>query len=152
MYIKTDKMTLLEDTINLVSKDPDFIKLANEAESFLQGHKWCKTIKNKWFVEGWENLVMIFYFEIIPNSKNVDDFVWVIVGDLPPAYIDIESASNPLEVIETYTDIMSDWVECVKNGLSIENCYPINVPPQKDYAEMLEIRIKLIRENILPLA
>lgn len=69
---------------------------------------------------------------------------------LPPAYIDIESASNKTEVLQVYIKIMSDWVQCVENGESIDNCYPINVPPENEYAKMLDIRIQLIKKHILP--
>jgi hypothetical protein len=39
--------------------------------------------------------VVVFLFEIIPSREDVDDKVWLIVGDLPPAYITAEDAPNP---------------------------------------------------------
>ncbi len=94
-------------------------------------------------------MLVVFFFEIIPASMDADDRVWIIVGDLPSAYIDIESAANATEAIQAYTEIMDDWVQCVKKGLSTEDCYPVNVPPENKYAEMLATRLQLIRDYIL---
>ena len=44
---------------------------------------------------------------------------------------------------------MDNWIQCVRNGQSTNDCYPINVPPENEYAEMLSTRIHLIREHIL---
>lgn len=149
MKINTNTMVLIEDLKRTQSDDGELFKLAEEAKLFLESHKWCKKVEKQWLASGWENLLLVFYFKITPNSKNADDYVWVVVGDLPPAYIDIESADNISDVIETYTDLMDDWVQCVKNGQPVEDCYPIDVPPENEYAEMLAIRIKLVREYIL---
>lgn len=142
-------MILVQEVIKSKKEDSEFIALAEEANSFLKGHKWCRAIKKQWLVAEWENLLIVFFFEIIPNSTDADDRVWVIVGDLPPAYIDTESATNETEAIQVYTEIMDDWVQCVKNGQSTEDCYPINVPPENKYAEMLDTRLQLIRKYIL---
>lgn len=142
-------MILVQDVIKSKEEDVEFIALAEEANSFLKSHKWCESIKKQWLVAEWENLLIVFFFEIIPDSTDTDDRVWVIVGDLPPAYIDIQSATNETEAIQVYTEIMDDWVQCVKNRQSTEDCYPINVPPENKYAEMLDTRLQLIRKYIL---
>ncbi len=149
MNIDTQNMVLVEDVIKLQPEDFEFIELAKEAESFLKGHKWCKEVEKQWLAASWENLLAVFFFKIVPNSVDADEHVWVVVGDLPPAYIDIESAGNLTEAIQVYTEIMDDWVQHVKKGESIADCYPINVPPEKEYAEMLATRLNLIREHIL---
>jgi hypothetical protein len=127
----------------------DLIKLGEEAKTYLLNHKWCNGI-NSWLDRGWADKVGVFYFEIDPLDENVDKFVWIITGDLPSAYIDIISAKNGAMALKIYTELMQEWVDCVSNNKSIENCYPINVPPEKKFANMLQIRINLINEEILP--
>lgn len=130
-------------------KDLEFMALADEANHFLKGQNWCKTIEKQWLAANWDNILVVFYFDIIPDSPVADDKVWVIVGDLPPAYIDIESANNEIEAVQAYTKIMDDWVQCVKAGQPVDACYPVNVPPEKKYADMLDLRLGLIRKYIL---
>lgn len=148
--INTEEMVVIDYSKKLQYKNSEYGKLVEEARFYLSSYKWCREIKRQWLALNCENLLTVFLFEIIPNSQNADDYVWVVVGDLPSAYIDIESARDKKQVVKTYTEIMGDWVHVVKKSGNIEDCYPLNVPPTKEYAEMLSIRIKLIRENILP--
>lgn len=127
----------------------DQLKLAKEAKAFLLEHIWCKHIKEGWYDRGWADKLAVFLFQIIPDSENADEFVWIIVGDLPSAYIDILSASNGACAIEAYTNIMEDWYDNVLQGKSVENCYPIGVPPTKEYGQMLQSRVEFIRDEIL---
>ncbi len=62
-------------------------QMAADAERFLSAKSWCKRIvAGKWGV-GWEGIVAVIQFEIEPAYNGVDESMWVIVGDLPPAYI-----------------------------------------------------------------
>jgi len=72
----------------------------------------------------------------------------IIVGDIPPAYIDIESATSPNEVVASYIEIMCDWVACVERGESTDDCYPVEVPPTEKYAKMLKKRLELLSEEL----
>lgn len=47
--------------------------------------------------------------------------------------------------------IMSEWVDKVLKGESGSDCFPLSVPPQKKYAVMLETRLKLLKEDYLPI-
>lgn len=145
MKININNMPLVGD----MKEDKAFFKLAKEAEFFLESHSWCKKVVNQWFSAGWEEMVLVFFFEIIPNSHAADNFVWIVVGDIPPCYIDIESAQNSNEVIQVYVEIMEDWINCVNNGESVENCYPVEAPPEKKYADMLSRRIQFIKDYII---
>ncbi|MBL7797291.1 MAG: hypothetical protein JNJ90_12410 [Saprospiraceae bacterium] len=144
-------MTLLEEVIKSKPEDFEFITLAKEARLFLQGHNWCKAIEKQWLAANWDNILIVFYFDFIPDSSDTDDHVWVIVGDLPPAYIDVESANTETEAVQVYIEIMDDWVQCVKGGRPVEDCYPISIPPEIRYADMLDLRLQLIRKYILGL-
>jgi len=74
----------------------------------------------------------------------------MVMGDVPPAYIDILSATNIKEVIESYISIMDDWIYNVMEGNSLEESYPVDVPPTKEYAIMLINRLNIIENEILP--
>lgn len=72
--------------------------------------------------------------------------MWVIVGDLPPAYIVCDNAHTWQEALDAYAVEMMEWVKAVKEGRSIEDVIPVNVPPTVEYADMLESRCNLIWE------
>ena len=124
--------------------------LALEAKEFLTNQKWCKKVKRVLFDRGWGYLLCIFYCEIEPKGEGVDNAVWIIVGDIPSAYIDVESAKDGEEALKCYVDIMEDWVNTIKKGKSVDDCYPVKVLPTPENATMLETRLRLIKEEMLP--
>ncbi|MDD4968141.1 MAG: DUF4826 family protein [Paludibacter sp.] len=128
----------------------EVIALSIEAQKYLNSFVWCNKILNGWLVKDWGYMLCIFYFEIdsVPQS-GADKFVWIIVGDLPSAYIDIESAHNELEAFEVYVFLMEEWITNVEQGKSVDDCFPINVKPSKKHANMLSNRVKIIKSDFI---
>lgn len=123
----------------------------NEAKNYLSGFDWCLRIIDGWVAASFGYILNVFCFKIQPDNKSCnDEFVWVIVGDIPPAYIDVVSAPTVSDALKTYINIIQDWVDNVNDGNSVEDCFPINVPQERKYAEMLAIRLKLLIEDYLP--
>ncbi|HEY0030786.1 MAG TPA: hypothetical protein VGC65_08515 [Bacteroidia bacterium] len=129
----------------------EIIALSKEAETYLSSFEWCNEIIDGWLVKDWGFMLCIFYFKIAPSENSgADNSVWIIVGDIPPAYIDIKSGPNEYEALSSYIFLMEDWINHVNQNKSVKDCYPINVEPSKDYANMLSSRIKIIKEDFLP--
>ena len=123
-----------------------------EAKSYLMKFGWCDEIREGWLAASFGYILNILYFEIVPDYKScTDTHVWVVVGDLPPAYIDTISAPSAHDALQVYISIMQEWVDAVMAEKSVEDCFPVNVPPQKHYAEMLNTRLGLLKSDFLPL-
>jgi hypothetical protein len=129
--------------------DKNLYSFSIEAKNYLLRHQWCKRILSGWLAVYWEGILGVFLFEIEPAGSGVDQFVWIVVGDIPPAYIDVESGTDPRSALESYVIIMRDWVEAVLDGESIKYCYPVEVPASKEYAEMLQNRLDLLDTLII---
>ena len=124
--------------------------MLKEAINYLKSHSWCSEITEKYFGFGVGKIVGVFLFRLGEKVNDVDEFLWVIVGDLPSAYLVVDKANNPQEALEVYCELMEDWAAAVTNGTSLDDVYPINVPPTSEYAEMLSSRIEFIRKKIIP--
>ncbi len=125
------------------------VELHKEAREYLKHFSWCGHIIEEYFGIGVGGIVGVFLFKIKPAKPEVDEWLWVIVGDLPPAYIVIDRSPNPALALNSYIMEMSKWVKAVKEGLSVENLIPVNVPPTIEYANMLAGRLKFIKREIL---
>jgi hypothetical protein len=44
---------------------------------------------------------------------------------------------------------MRVWVERVREGGSLEDVIPVNTPPTRHYADLLEVRLSMIETEIL---
>ena len=125
-------------------------KMASEAHDYISNFSWCKSIREAYFGDGYGGIVAIFFFHIEPSRPGADEWLWVVVGDLPPAYLVIDECKIPSQALEGYIDEMSDWVSLAKEGRSSENAIPVNAPATAEFAEMLESRLKVLRETIVP--
>lgn len=126
------------------------LNLHKEAENYLKNFDWCLRIKKSWYESKFSsyNIIGVFLFEIEPINENVDDFIWVIVGDLPTVYLD-KTVTSGMEAVEIYCELMEDWIENVKKGKSLEECFPIPNEPTIENANLLKSRVDLIKEIFL---
>lgn len=120
-----------------------------EAKSFIKKFKWSGTILEKYFGLGIPGVVAVFLFHVDPITDH-DDWLWVIVGDLPSAYLVTDRASDPVSALKVYCELMEDWVQAVRGGGALNDVFPVNAPPDTDHADMLERRIELLRTEIIP--
>lgn len=145
------ELNRINDSKNNIEHINEVIDLSLEAKKYLDSFEWCTMIVNGWLAKDYGYMLCIFYFEIVPTpGTGADKYVWIIVGDLPPCYIDIESAQNKLEALETYIFLMDEWSHNVLNDKSVDDCFPINVEPTKKYAEMLLSRTEIIKSDFIP--
>ena len=124
--------------------------MASEAQAYIQGFPWCKSVREAYFGDGFGGIVAIFLFRIEPSKANVDEWLWVVVGDLPSAYLVIDKSENPSQALEGYIDEMSKWVKLAKTGKSSKSVIPVNVPATPENAELLEGRLKFLHEVMVP--
>src|SRR5262249_51190960 len=112
------------------SEDTRLLKsMALVAREYLLSFRWCKKISKAWFGWGVGGVCAVFFFEIVPAQKQVDSRLWVIVGDLPPAYLVVDESPTPLEALRNYVDLVQEWVDTVHEGRPVDACIPVNVMP-----------------------
>ena len=124
-------------------------KMSQDADLFIYSHKWCPTISEKYFGFGIGQIVAVFLYHFDSLINQTDDWLWVIVGDLPSVYLVTDAASSPMEALERYCELMEDWANNIMSDSSIENCYPVKAAPTKENAELLLSRMEFIRREFL---
>lgn len=124
--------------------------MAREAEDYLSKFSWCKSVREAYFGGGYGAVIAIFLFRIVSSRPTVDEWVWVVVGDVPPACLAIERIASPAEALENYIWELTRWVHFAKRGRVPENGIPVNLDPTWKNAEELEDKLKILRKAILP--
>lgn len=124
-------------------------QLHDEAIAYLTRFRWCARVRAEYIGFAYPGIVAVFLFEIEPARSGVDEWVWIIVGDLPPAYITCEQSPNPASALDAYVGAMQEWVDAVRTGSSTDELIPVNVSPTTANAERLATRLKLLDEKIL---
>jgi len=145
-----DMIPISELGLSTLENIREVITLSEEAQRYLNAMPWCRTIIDGWLSKAWGYILGVFYFHFTPSSPGLPDIVWIIVGDIPPAYLSVDYGSSAEEVVAGYVSEMQEWIDRVMNDLPIdETVIPVNVPAEKCWAEKLQTRLNLIRIHIL---
>lgn len=137
-----------------IEESAELLELASEARAFLLAHKWCKEVREGFFDRGFSK-VAVFLFQIDP-APPADPEVWVIVGDLPPAYIDTQTCPNGAAALDGYVGAVREWAEAVLSRQGTHGLIPIvkrgslePLQPSADLAQLLLARMDFIDRELL---
>ena len=86
----------------------------------------------------------------MPGEAEVDEWLWVIVGDIPPAYLVTDVCKNPAEALDAYTEQMSNWIALAREGKTSKQVIPVNLPATPEGAEYLRLRLELLGKLLRP--
>jgi hypothetical protein len=144
------KLTSIEGMIGGTDEESrQFQTLYKRAATFIRSFEWSGAITVSYFGLGVADIIGIFLFELVPVSEAVDRFLWVVVGDIPSAYLVADLAPNPACALRAYSVEMRKWLGAVKSGKSVAEAIPVNVPPTMAWANKLESRLNFLEKNVL---
>ena len=137
----------------IVGDDDEDTRLLREAESeataYLDSFDWCSGVLETYLGLGIGGIVGVFLCRIVPGAPEVDEWLWVIVGDLPPLYMPTDDCPNPAAALDAYIGAMNEWVRAVRDGRPLDDVPPVAVAPTMEHAAMLESRLNYLDEEIL---
>ena len=143
-----------QEESGIVGDDEDDTRLlremASEARAYLEDFEWCPPIRSLHLGLGVGGVVAAFlvqFDEVIEDTS--DDALWVVVGDLPSAYVIVEPEDDGVAGLSRYCELMEDWAFNVLKGKSLDDSFPVEAEATHEHAEMLNSRIAFIRTEIL---
>ena len=128
--------------------DPDVRVLASRATEFVAGFRWCQQVTGCALAFAIAGVLGIFRIDLRPTAE-ADPVVWVVVGDLPSAYLAYEEGDGWQDALGGYVEEMQACVDAARAGASIEDLIPVNAPPTPEYVQMLASRLEFLRRNLL---
>jgi hypothetical protein len=124
--------------------------MATGAENYLRCFPRCKEIREIYFGDGHGGIVAVFLFRIEPSKPDLDEWLWVVFGDVPPAYLVTDSCKTPSQAIEGYTEEILKWVRMAKEGRTSKEVIPVYISATPENAADVEKRMNLLLEVIVP--
>ena len=125
--------------------------LGREARQFLSGFSWCSGIEDVRVGFAVPGVIGVFLTRIRPARPEVDAILWVVVGDLPSAYLVTDEALTLGAALETYISEMRRWVEAVLADRTLEGVIPVEAEPTHEHAQMMAKRLYFLEREVLPL-
>ncbi|WP_434155751.1 hypothetical protein [Pseudomonas sp. JZ134] len=120
-----------------------------EAFRFINNFHWCKEILESYIGMYYSGIIGVFLYRILPANPSVDEWIWIIVGDLPPAYLTTDQCPNPATALDGYIGAMEQWIKAVDSNQPVDDLIPINAEANKDNAILLSKRLKFLDSKIL---
>lgn len=127
----------------------EVLTLHKKAENYLHSFYWCEEIKECFVYANIGRVFSIYVFEITNTASVKDDFLWIIAGDIPSIYLNVLVDDTTVSVTENYIDLAQDWINQIKNGQSVAECYPFNAQPTIELAELLQKKISFMRDTVI---
>jgi len=127
----------------------DLASLTSEAQAFLSAQRWVARVQNVTPVFAIEGVLGVFRCALIPSQPDADVMVWVVVGDLPPAYLVHEPGDSWQDALRGYVEEMELWVEAVRAGRPVDDVIPVNVAPTREHADLLASRLTFLRTRLV---
>lgn len=124
--------------------------LVESVYSFLRQFRWANVKEPLWVGESIPGVLGLFLVELMPSEEDIDQFIWVVVGDVPPAYLSSQFANSPREALECYIAEMRAWVMAVRQGEPVDDLIPVNADPTQENASALSSRLSFLEERIVP--
>jgi hypothetical protein len=127
----------------------EIVDAHRKAENYLLGFKWCAGIKDSFLYYSLGKVFSIFLFEIDNSQSANDNFLWVIVGDIPSMYLDVYGPKSTREVLEDYIRLAEDWITTIQAEKSVDGCFPFNAEPTIELAQLLQIKVSFMKNTLL---
>jgi hypothetical protein len=126
------------------------LEMATSARDYITSFNWCPPINAGYLASGVGSVVAVFLFEFASKIQDTDDRLWVIVGDLPSAYLVVEPEDSPPDALERYCSLMEDWIAAIRDSTPLDEVFPVAADPIPENAESLEKRIAFLLAEIIP--
>lgn len=126
----------------------DAMDMAAEGLRYMSNFDWFKGATGMVWATGVPGVVGIFHLSL---SKKMWDreSLWVVVGDLPTAYLVKNTDESAIHALENYASLMDDWCTAVEAKTDLCDVYPVAAPATLENAQHLRSRMNNLRE-ILP--
>jgi hypothetical protein len=124
-------------------------EMAAEARDYIEDFEWSPRITSIHLAFGLGGVVAAFLFQFDEVIEDSDDALWVVVGDLPSAYVIVEPGDDGISALSRYCEMMEDWAVNVLEGHSLDDSFPVDVEATQEQAEMLNQRIAFLRAEII---
>lgn len=121
-----------------------------EALAYVSSFGWCPNVESIAYVNGIPGVVHVFMVSFRePVLGTADDRLWLVVGDLPSAYLVVEDGDNVRDVLHEYCNLMEDWVLAVRAKSDLKDVFPVRADQTEEMALMLKNRVRLLRDDVI---
>ena len=126
------------------------LNMEKRARDFITSFTWCEGIRDFYYGAGIGDVFGVFLAHIQSARQSIDEYLWIVMGDFPSAYLVTDDCPDPRGALEGYIWEMRKWVALAKQGQTSNDVIPTNLPATPEWAERLEVRLDALEQKIIP--
>jgi len=115
----------------------------------LEAH-WVKKIQNVYLDKRSSERLVVLSIEILPESDDMDDLLWVIAGALPLTVFAGSNIPTSVEALEFYEQEAKKWIDNVREQSDSENVIYFDAEKTKESAQEFEEFLNILKNEVLP--
>lgn len=120
-----------------------------DARAFLARREECGAILDEYVGMIHPGIVGVFLFKMVPTREDTGEWGWVIVGGLPPAYINLRNPASAAAALDIYIGAMMNWLDAVERGGSTGRFEAVNVELTQQVLARLKAGLHYLDHKIL---
>jgi hypothetical protein len=152
--VKDIDFSKLVSPSDIKGDDPEDTKLLRqqhqEACEYLLSWDGCPAVTESYFAGGVGGILSVSLLRIVPEDPDIEEYLWVVCGDIPSAFFTVEDGTTPRAVVLAYVARMMDWVNALEAGTSTDHLFPIDTLMTPELGRELKSRLEFIEELVLP--
>ena len=127
-------------------KDAAVRRVGEGAQALLLRFSWCKRILRAEVGFALPGRFGVFHFDIEAARPSVPECLWVVFGDLAPAYFSGQGLLDWRSVLALYVERAERWAKDILSGGDGEDILPIQPPSDAATAMALLKRLGVLRD------
>ncbi|WP_111708707.1 hypothetical protein [Lutibacter citreus] len=129
---------------------PEFRVAIETGISFILKAHWVNKIKNVYLDKRSSESLVVLSFEILPDSDDMDDRLWVIGGGLPLSVFAASEIPTSTEALRFYAQEAKKWIANLREQDNLEKVIYFNVDKTKESAQTFEELINILNNETIP--
>jgi hypothetical protein len=120
------KISNERDLVGIDDEDTGQLRAMHVAAmDYIKSFKWSKGVTETFFGMGLGGVFSIFLFRFDALVGGTDEFLWVVEGDIPSAYLVADDAETPEGAARVYFGLTEDWANAVLQGRALDDVFPV---------------------------
>lgn len=123
---------------------------AQRARMLLEGFAWCTGVRQLLYGVGAGGVIAVFFADVLVKGK-VREWLWVVTGDLPAAYLPEDAAATPCAALAAYCEGVAAWAEAVQRQELGPRHLALAIEASPEVARDVAAKVATVRRWVLPI-
>lgn len=149
---RVDTTTLIPDASlrGQTERETQYLQeYARRARALLESFVWCTGIRQLLYGVGAGGVIAVFFADVLIKGKT-REWLWVVTGDLPAAYLPESAGPTPCAALSAYCEGAAAWAAAVLAGALGPQHLALSAEASPEVAREVAAKVATVQRLVLP--